>query len=122
MTTPEIKSQEPTDQNVPQEQLKPSETEPVDVSGEIVPTSVPVATQVQDATQQQQPVSDDTTQNPVITITVPATSQQLEDWVKGTPENSLTWVAFYWIRMIKKAILHGWGVITQPQLPPPTNA
>src|SRR5512143_3485795 len=49
----------------------------------------------------------------VVTITVPATTQQLDDWSKGSPDNSLTWLAFYWIRMIKKAFFHGYNVITQ---------
>lgn len=49
---------------------------------------------------------------PMVTITVPATPQQLQDWSKGSPDESLTWVAFFWIRMIKKALFYGWNVIS----------
>lgn len=49
----------------------------------------------------------------VITITIPATQKQLEDWSKGSPVESLTWFAFYWLRMIKKALHFGWKIITR---------
>lgn len=49
----------------------------------------------------------------VVTITIPTTQQQLADWSKGSPSDSLTWFAFFWLRMIKKAIRFGWKIITQ---------
>lgn len=47
-----------------------------------------------------------------ITITLPATPQQLSDWSKGSPSLSLTWFASFWLRIIKKALYFGWGVVT----------
>ena len=69
-------------------------------------------------TQFTQQVSDDsgkpmiqTPQTQTVTIQIPATPQQLEDWSKGSPIESLTWFAHFWIRMIKKALHFGWKVI-----------
>lgn len=55
----------------------------------------------------------------VITITVPANQQQLLDWAKGDPDSSVTWLAKFWIRMIKKAVKYGWHLIIPPN---PTSA
>lgn len=46
-----------------------------------------------------------------ITISIPATQKQLEDWTKGSPVESLTWYAFFWLRLIKKALYYGWKVL-----------
>jgi hypothetical protein len=48
-----------------------------------------------------------------VTITIPTSQQQLADWSKGSPTNSLTWFAFFWLRMIKKALHFGWRIITK---------
>lgn len=50
------------------------------------------------------------------TLTVPANQQQLLDWAKGDPNNSLTWLSKFWIRRIKQAVKHHWNLI----MPPPT--
>jgi hypothetical protein len=52
----------------------------------------------------------------VTTLTVPANQQQLLDWAKGDPANSLTWLSKFWIRRIKQAVKHHWNLI----MPPPT--
>jgi hypothetical protein len=49
----------------------------------------------------------------VVTITIPTTQQQLADWSKGSPSDSLTWFALFWLRMVKKALRFGWRVITK---------
>jgi hypothetical protein len=49
----------------------------------------------------------------VVTITIPTTQQQLADWSKGSPSDSLTWFAGFWLRMVKKAIRYGWRVISK---------
>lgn len=49
----------------------------------------------------------------VVTIQIPAAQAQLEDWSHGSPSNSLTWFATFWLRMIKKALRFGWRVITR---------
>ncbi len=76
----------------------------------IVSTQFPVKTQVGDD-KQAAPIQIPTPK--VITITIPASGEQLEDWSKGSPDESLTWFAFFWLRMIKKAIHFGWRIITK---------
>jgi hypothetical protein len=49
----------------------------------------------------------------IVTITIPTTQQQLADWSKGSPGDSLTWFALYWLRMVKKAVHFGWKIISQ---------
>lgn len=58
-----------------------------------------------------------TPQTQTTTITIPASQQQLTDWGKGSPTNALTWLALYWLRMVKKAFHFGWRVVTRS----PTN-
>mgnify|MGYP006961835535 CR=1 FL=1 len=48
-----------------------------------------------------------------VTITIPTNQQQLADWSKGLPGDSLTWFALFWLRMIKKAVFYGWKIITK---------
>ncbi len=52
-----------------------------------------------------------TPQNQTITIQVPATQSQLEEWSKGNPENAITWFAVFWIRLIKKGLHFSWRMI-----------
>lgn len=52
-----------------------------------------------------------TPQTQSVTIQVPATQQQLEDWSKGDSENALTWFAVFWIRLIKKGLHFGWRMV-----------
>lgn len=47
----------------------------------------------------------------VITIAPPADSATLAGWAKGSTFSSLSWLATFWIRIIKKAMLFGWKVI-----------
>jgi len=99
------KPETPTQQGEP-----PKEMPAVEEHGVTHTPGQLVAQALQDAGNQQQ----SQTQSPqVVTITVPATTQQLDDWSKGSPDNSITWLAFYWIRMVKKAFFHGYRVITQ---------
>lgn len=65
-------------------------------------------------------VQDDTGQhlvqspaNQTITIEIPADPQQLLVWSDGPPTESLTWYAYYWLRIIKKAIKKGWKTIVR---------
>jgi hypothetical protein len=113
-TTPEIKPNIP---EIPQGQVEQGEAPkeaPAPVEQNIVATPGPFT--VQPSPQQAQIQSAPSDDVNVVTITVPATPQQLEDWAKGPPDSSLTWLSFYWIRMIKKALFHGWRVMTaQPQ-------
>ena len=115
MTTPEMKDVGPNPSDVlisepgePQKEIAqvhetPSTHTPGQVAAQVT-TPIPAGQQGAQQTQSQ-----------VVTVTVPATPEQLADWSKGETEDSLTWAAFFWIRMIKKAISHGWRVLTQNQ-------
>ena len=106
--TPEQEKQTPSPESV----LKEIPQEP-EVPKEIVQEGVAVR-----PTQFTAQVVDDTgaplVQSPAtntITITLPASPQQLSDWSKGSPSLSLTWFASFWLRIIKKALLFGWNVV-----------
>ncbi|KKR43640.1 MAG: hypothetical protein UU51_C0016G0006 [Microgenomates group bacterium GW2011_GWC1_41_20] len=47
----------------------------------------------------------------VITVTPPADDTTLTDWSKGSTASSLTWLAAFWIRIIKKAMYFGWKIV-----------
>ncbi|MBI3443497.1 hypothetical protein HY008_02415 [Candidatus Woesebacteria bacterium] len=71
--------------------------------------------------QAQQQVQEDTTQTVQVSdqpaahgpaMQVPADDQTtLTTLSKGPTENSITWYATFWLRMIKKAIHYGWRVV-----------
>lgn len=73
------------------------------------PTPSQVTAQVADD-QGKQLIQSPATQ--VVTIQIPAAQAQLEDWSHGSPANSLTWFATFWLRLIKKALHFGWRVVT----------
>lgn len=45
-----------------------------------------------------------------VTITLPATQDQLIGQSKGKITEALTWLATYWLRMVKKALHFGWRI------------
>lgn len=47
-----------------------------------------------------------------ITVTLPASTQQLTLWSQGSPSEALTWLAGFWLRLVKKAAHFGWNVVT----------
>lgn len=90
--------------------------EQVEIPPEVERATGAVATKTQVTAQ----VTDDTgaplIQTPptqVVTIQIPASPIQLADWSKGSPSQSLTWFATFWLRIIKKAFHFGWRVITK---------
>lgn len=46
-----------------------------------------------------------------VTVQIPASQSQLDDWSHGSPTSSLTWFATFWLRLIKKALHFGWKII-----------
>ena len=118
---PERKDQEPQPQ-VPEgiEQREEEMPEPTPELQEMGVRKVPgqVTAQVVDDTGAQL-IQAPATQ--VVTITIPASAQQLDDWSKGSPSESLTWFAFFWLRLIKKAIHFGWRIVTRGGNPNVTN-
>lgn len=45
------------------------------------------------------------------TLKIPADQITLTSWSKGPITSSLTWLANFWLRMIKKAAHFGWRII-----------
>ncbi|MGB6838973.1 MAG: hypothetical protein WBD86_00645 [Microgenomates group bacterium] len=46
-----------------------------------------------------------------VTIKLPADQASLASWAKGSVSKSLTWLAAFWLRMIKKATHFSWRII-----------
>lgn len=46
-----------------------------------------------------------------ISIEIPEDKEQLERLSRGSDEDTSTWSARYWLRMIKRALLLGWETI-----------
>lgn len=51
----------------------------------------------------------------VITIQTPSDQATLTKQAKGDIGNSVTWLAAFWLRVIKKALHFGWKVIGQTE-------
>jgi hypothetical protein len=47
----------------------------------------------------------------VITVSPPSDSVTLGQQAKGDTSNSLTWLAAFWLRILKKALHFGWKII-----------
>ncbi len=52
-----------------------------------------------------------TPQSKVVTIQIPSDQVTLKTLSKGSILDSITWLAMYWLRMIKKAAHFGWRII-----------
>lgn len=64
-----------------------------------------------------------TTQKPTTaqSVTIPADPAQLTTLAKGNPVNALTWFAAFWLRMIKKALSMGAGIMTSQSIKIPAS-
>lgn len=51
----------------------------------------------------------------VVTVTPPSDSATLTKQAKGDTTSSLTWLAAFWLRIIKKAIHFGWKLVGKEQ-------
>lgn len=49
----------------------------------------------------------------VATLQIPADQLTLTNLSKGNVASAITWLATFWLRMIKKAIHFGWKIITR---------
>ncbi len=47
----------------------------------------------------------------VITVQPPASQATLQSQAKGDTTSSMTWLAVFWLRIIKKAIHFGWQIL-----------
>lgn len=50
------------------------------------------------------------------TVTVPADPAQLTQLAKGNPANAITWFAYFWLRVIKKALALGASIMTSQSI------
>lgn len=48
----------------------------------------------------------------VISVTPPANDQTLTAWSKGPVTSSVSWLGMFWIRILKKAALYGWKIVS----------
>lgn len=107
----ERKEQQPQAQLV--EQVVKEIPEAPEVTGEIAKLAKPTPTQftakITDPKTGKPLVTSPATQS--VTISIPASSTQLLNWAKGSPKESLTWFANFWLRLIKKALHFGWRVV-----------
>lgn len=46
-----------------------------------------------------------------VTIQIPADQTTLVNWKKGKVTDSITWLANFWLRIIKKAAHFGWRLV-----------
>ncbi len=61
---------------------------------------------------QGQPVIQQQSNAPAVTITLPHDPTQLTNTSKGSVTDSSTWSAVFWLRMFKMAVLKGWRVLS----------
>lgn len=78
--------------------------------GGVKPVPSQVTAQVTDDSGQQL-IQSPATQT--VTIQIPADQDKLSDWAKGSTSDALTWLATFWLRMIKKAAHFGWRIISR---------
>lgn len=51
----------------------------------------------------------------VVSVTLPSDQATLTSQAKGSASSSLTWLATFWLRVIKKAMHFGWKIIGKEQ-------
>ena len=49
--------------------------------------------------------------NQAVSITIPSDQPTLTTQAKGNVVDALTWLAVFWLRMIKKAMHFGWRIV-----------
>lgn len=49
--------------------------------------------------------------NQVVTITIPGNQKTLTAWSKGSVQNSITWLARFWLRVAQKAMFFGRNIV-----------
>lgn len=90
---------------------------PVEVENKSVVGSVPTQFRAQVKSDTGQPLIQ-SPQTQVVAIQIPADQAQLMTTSKGSVANSLTWLAVFWLRMIKKALHFGWKVVKKSDANP----
>lgn len=98
---------------IPEIEVRPDQFPdiPVEVENKQNPvTPTPTQFTAQVKSDQGQPLIS-TPNNSGVKITIPAAPAVLKEVAKGSIDETKTWSALYWIRMMGKAIMNGWQVI-----------
>jgi hypothetical protein len=91
---------------------RPEEMQPLTIERKEVATPVPTAFKHQVTGNAGQNLIT-TPQNQTIAITLPTQQEQLTQAAKGSVDDSSTWFAAFWLRLIKKAVHFGWQIISK---------
>ena len=100
----------PEREKKPQIEERPEEVSPLTIERKEIATPVPTQFKKQVISDTGQPLI----QSPatkVVTIQLPADSVQLTSLAKGSVGDAITWLAAFWLRMIKKALHFGWRIL-----------
>jgi hypothetical protein len=89
---------------------RPEEISPLTIERKEVITPVPTQF-TQKVTSSTGQTMIQTPQGQAITITLPDEQTTLTDKAKGSSDDSVTWFARFWLRIIKKAVHFGWNVL-----------
>ena len=54
----------------------------------------------------------------ITAVQPPADTTTLTTQAKGDTTSSVTWLAAFWLRIIKKALHFGWRIVSGPEKPP----
>lgn len=83
---------------------------PIEVENKSFVTPTPSQFKAKVTDDKGQPLVQPTGSQP-ISVQIPADQAQLATAVKGSVNDSLTWFAAFWVRIIKKAIHFGWQIV-----------
>jgi hypothetical protein len=89
---------------------RPEEISPLTIERKEVVTPVPVQFTQQVKNDKGKPLIS-TPATSATTIQLPAQPAQLITQSKGSVSDSVTWLANFWLRLIKKALYFGWKIL-----------
>lgn len=93
-------------------EIRTEDISPLEIEKKEVVQPIPTQFKGQVLNDQGQPMIQ-TPQSQVVTITLPKAPAVLETEAKGEVDDSSTWNATWWLRLIKKAYLFGWKIVTR---------
>ena len=100
----------PEREKKPGVEFRPEEATPLEIERKEVATPVPSQFTKQVKSDDGQ-VLTQSQPSEAVTITLPADQTVLAESAKGSTDDSVTWFAAFWLRMIKKAIHFGWRIL-----------
>jgi len=100
----------PEREKKPGVEFRPEEATPLEIERKEVATPVP-SQFIKQVKSDDGQVLTQSQPSEAVTITLPADQTVLAESVKGSVDDSVTWFAAFWLRMIKKAIHFGWRIL-----------